>query len=653
MIMMNFKSTLWALAFACVAVSCSDDVDDGLNNNKGNELNGPTAYMKVKINSGVATKATTKGAELGDEPGGEIGIEDEYMINNVVIVLYTDGNLNGTTGVYEFTSQSEIIAAGSATVPAGSMGDGDNLSDWHSKGATVSLSVKPGKQEYDGQTYGVLTVVNYDEPDALVTEVLGEGYLASTLANKLLEMGELGKFVMTSHINDPQLGGINKDVVTLKAGATADNAPEANVHVERLAAKIRINEAGIEGKPYFYDIKQPNTTTSIATVRLEQAVVLNKLLCGSYLLKRVSENVQAEATAIPESKDNDVWLGDEQNTASGDANTNYVIDPWTRNKNLNNGSITGEIHTNATLEYTNPLISKVGDVQKSYKTLFSEYSSTAVTLADANETSQITLAYTGENTLDYEDQKNGLSTGVLFKATYFPKKWSTQTNVDGKDVITEVVTDFGKEDNPTEITNATEGVDFYVYQGNIYKEVDDIFNEYVWNEQKNVGESGKVYSFSDFSSTSITSIKASDFKNSLLYGKTDPFGYLKWLSICADQLGDNTFNDAHTFSNYVATNDDYKNTYAANVRFFEKGETYYTYWIRHIDNHNINKMGIMEFGIVRNNIYDMTVTGISGLGFAGAEKPDPGKDNETEEYFFNVTINVKNWVVRSNSGIIL
>lgn len=650
---MKLKWKLLPLAFAAAGfVGCTDEID-GPGNNGENGFGSPQAYMKVKINSSATTKTDTKSAELGDVPGGEVGSEDEYMIKNVVIVLYTDGKTDGEAGVYEFTPKSEIIAAGSATVPAGSMGEGDNLSDWHSKGATVSLSVKPGKQEYDGQTYGVLTVVNSENPESLVTEVLDEGYLASTLANKLLKMGELGKFVMTSHIREPQFGSINRDVVTLKAGATADNAPEANVHVERLAAKIRINEAGIDGKPYFYDIKQPNTNTSIATVRLEQAVVLNQLTSGSYLLKRVSENVQSDATAIPGSKDTDIWLGDELNMASEDANNNYVIDPWTRRKNVDGTSIMGEIHINDKLVYTNPLINKDGDVQKSYETLFTEYNSSAVTLADAKETSQITLAYTGENTLDYEDQKNGLSTGVLFKATYFPKKWSTKTTVEGKEIITEVVTDFGKEENPTEITNATEGVDFYVYQGNIYKGQDDIFNEYVWNEQKNIGESGKVYNFSDFSSTTINSIKASDFKNSLLYGKTDPFGYLKWLSTCADLMGDNTFNEAYAFSNYIAKNEDYKNIYAANVRFFEKGETYYTYWIRHIDNHNINKMGIMEFGIVRNNIYDMTVTGISGFGFAGAEKPDPGKDNETEEYFFNVTINVKNWVVRSNDGIIL
>ena len=64
-------------------------------------------------------------------------------------------------------------------------------------------------------------------------------------------------------------------------------------------------------------------------------------------------------------------------------------------------------------------------------------------------------------------------------------------------------------------------------------------------------------------------------------------------------------------------------------------------------------MSVMEFAIVRNNIYDMTVTGISGLGLSGAEKPDPGKDDEDEKYYFNVEIYVKNWVVRSNSDIML
>lgn len=42
---MKLKSTLWALAFACAAVSCSDDLDEGPNNgNNGQEMNGTKTF---------------------------------------------------------------------------------------------------------------------------------------------------------------------------------------------------------------------------------------------------------------------------------------------------------------------------------------------------------------------------------------------------------------------------------------------------------------------------------------------------------------------------------------------------------------------------------------------------------------------------------
>ena len=42
-------------------------------------------------------------------------------------------------------------------------------------------------------------------------------------------------------------------------------------------------------------------------------------------------------------------------------------------------------------------------------------------------------------------------------------------------------------------------------------------------------------------------------------------------------------------------------------------ETYYTYWIRHRSD-STDPMGPMCYGIVRNNFYKITVTGISGIG---------------------------------------
>lgn len=64
-------------------------------------------------------------------------------------------------------------------------------------------------------------------------------------------------------------------------------------------------------------------------------------------------------------------------------------------------------------------------------------------------------------------------------------------------------------------------------------------------------------------------------------------------------------------------------------------------------------MGPMEFAIVRNNIYDLSVKEISGLGLSGVDVPDPKDDDEDGTAKMNVVVKVRNWVVRKNADIIL
>lgn len=81
---------------------------------------------------------------------------------------------------------------------------------------------------------------------------------------------------------------------------------------------------------------------------------------------------------------------------------------------------------------------------------------------------------------------------------------------------------------------------------------------------------------------------------------------------------------------------------------------YYPYWIRHANNGNNEVMGVMEFCIVRNNVYRLSVTGVEGLGMADpfddVNKPDEGPD---EGVYLKVDLYVRDWVVRNNEGIIL
>lgn len=69
---------------------------------------------------------------------------------------------------------------------------------------------------------------------------------------------------------------------------------------------------------------------------------------------------------------------------------------------------------------------------------------------------------------------------------------------------------------------------------------------------------------------------------------------------------------------------------------------YYYYYNRHNDNGDPATTGSMEFATVRNNVYKLAVKSINKFGTFTA--PDP----EEFEIYFNVTVEVKPWVVRIN-----
>ena len=64
----------------------------------------------------------------------------------------------------------------------------------------------------------------------------------------------------------------------------------------------------------------------------------------------------------------------------------------------------------------------------------------------------------------------------------------------------------------------------------------------------------------------------------------------------------------------------------------------------------------MEYAIVRNNVYQLQVNGIKDLGDPLPFTPgvdDPDNPNRETDVFILVNLYVRNWVKRSNSGIIL
>lgn len=99
-----------------------------------------------------------------------------------------------------------------------------------------------------------------------------------------------------------------------------------------------------------------------------------------------------------------------------------------------------------------------------------------------------------------------------------------------------------------------------------------------------------------------------------------------------------------------------------NARKFEKSADgyccYYDYWIRHMDNNRPTEMGVMEFAVVRNNLYRMLITNVAGLGeplpldgwLPNTYDSDTPDEGETK---LKVILNVKPWIVRDLTNIVL
>ncbi|MDE5840835.1 MAG: fimbria major subunit [Muribaculaceae bacterium] len=81
---------------------------------------------------------------------------------------------------------------------------------------------------------------------------------------------------------------------------------------------------------------------------------------------------------------------------------------------------------------------------------------------------------------------------------------------------------------------------------------------------------------------------------------------------------------------------------------------YYYYWNRHNDNGLDGSMGPMEFDVVRNNVYKLSISKISRLGHPripenDPNNPTPDTPDESDEIYLSVHMEIVPWVVRLNN----
>lgn len=96
------------------------------------------------------------------------------------------------------------------------------------------------------------------------------------------------------------------------------------------------------------------------------------------------------------------------------------------------------------------------------------------------------------------------------------------------------------------------------------------------------------------------------------------------------------------------------------LKFYKNAECYYAVKIRHFDDDQSSKMdysfdvktqdnGYGRYGVVRNNIYKLTLNTISQPGSPIVETPDPDEKDDVDDVWLSVKTEIMPWLVRVQS----
>ena len=529
---------------ASLAAGCAqEDIDTAPSGGGGMSA---SSYVSLSFASqqSTPTRSNPTGGEQGD--GDETGQDYENKIKSAVAFFY-QGN-NGVNG----DGTTQINAAVSFNV--GSTMSGDR-----------TYTTSPQQVDLENGTYNVIVVAN---PGA--DWWTGQSLTLDDVRNHIQTTAwtasgsDYSDFVMTSAADA---------TLTLNSNPESDPA-KATVNVERMAARLDYKTTGT------YTCDDP--AYSGATVEITGAALVNNLTAGSYIIKRVADDVNGTNLS---------YLGNET-ADENDAATNYVLDPWTASKN---GNLYGTWFMNGSSD----------------PNWWAGYVQPGTPVSDGAETWQ-RIGYTLENTTAADAAGSDYSTGVVFKATFHPKG----------------------------VANYQGGATFFALGTHLFASMEDMMT-YVY---------GADFSqFDDKIDACDNWAAVKNFAASLL--DNDPSGYkafllgqdeaqdlaqvkesLKWsaymLSNCGYSASLNETYKVELDQNGIVTRNALQ---SYGVRTYEDATCYYTWWVRHSNDNNDETKGIMEYAIVRNNIYKLTVNSIYSLG-----NDVPGED---ENIILDVYVN--------------
>ncbi len=529
--------------------ACSDDTDAS----GGENPEEARAYTTVTIAvpNGVAeTRASDPTADT-DGTNMDIGLTDEYKVTNANLYLFP----GGTGSSFGSAKLTEIISISQFTQTTTTTSDQKTIV-WTSK----KTALTPGDYRIYIVVNGTVNGVG-DSDKGTLTEA---AFLAKTTADATSVIAAVPSDGLVMVSRSPNSNNSNT-LPYIAQEITKDPEQTIAATVERVMGKITVTAGGTSVSSAATANKYTSFSTTVAQINNIKDITLKNY----YVVNARKEGYYFRHVDKESSVTNPLT---EANYGTSSTTLPYVTDPKTYDKTYTSTPALANSYGDWYLQGSSAFgLSSFGTFSGTYMDM-PGYSSGAVETRVA--------AYCYENTMLKDKQKNGYTTGIVFKAEIAPSKMMQKKFSGGGVEETTTIGSIGE---------------IFYHSGIFYKDIEAL------------KEAGVL--LADGTTSSSANGAPADLKK----------------------------ND---------------------VQCFKKGNTdgkffcYYPYWIKHLPSDTAED--VMEFGIVRNNVYQVTVASIQGVGKDGVTE-NIITDTETDDpttVLLNVKLSIKPWVVRANSAVL-
>lgn len=637
-----FKNMAWTMAATLVMAACSDSLDESDSTGQG-PLTGE-GYVKVAINMPTTSGNSTRSTD-NDEDDAIVDLEDgetnEYNVENAILAFFKCKT--GQTPETEATfvkayalSKTDLAISGSTETPQ----------------VTEQVSViteAPKVDDTQEQLY-VLAILNYNS--SLFTIDNGTLTVSGTTVSKLSDLQKKISASITGETltNNDFVNKFTTNPTTSKQDQfTMTNAP--------LSDKPGNSSETISGAKAYtlvpvtvYDTKAQAINGDVAKIYVERVVAKVTLKLGA-TNKVTDEDAQIKVTEADGTATQDIveitgWCLNVTNNSTklvrdvtGFNNSGWLATATdhkperfagTRGINasfgINNESSYYRIYWAQDCNYIGTGSTDVTDAANDFTTYYTN-NGTVTPQAPAWNSGLATstadnACYCLENTMDYNQQIDDRTTGVLIQTDYY-----TYFNGD---------TEAQKRSFFICGTSSTKSPEEQVGGGSTSSGT-DAFVDYVMKE------ANKLITKTEY-----------QFTTNELQIKTS--------------LASGTYTNVADVFTFNATSDELTAQQAAvntvvggRISYYKDGENYYySSLIRHFNDDegvkvpaagvtSVNDYALKHlgrYGVVRNNWYEITINSVSGPGDPTIVPPGGNPDDEAEGYI-NCTINVLSWAKRS------